>query len=139
MEARNLSQHNLYKARKSVKAEVNKLGEQRVFYRPKYIPDGMNGATRDTDGDTIIADKMSMLINLSSSNVTEVTVEGGRKYDITANCIVPYEEGLVFQRFDWFEDSRNVYEVIGAVNVDELNVYWLLQLSVVPKEVNGYG
>lgn len=136
MNTSNITKQNIARVKRRIEAEINRSGRDITFYRPKYESDGMNGKTKT--GDEPIGTQKGVVINLSGNQVQEIVTDGGRTYKITSNCLLLYGE-LQFKAFDWFEDDNCTYEVINATNVDLQDVYWLLQLYVIRKEVAKYG
>jgi hypothetical protein len=131
-----LSSQNLKKVRSRIDLEVRRLGKDISYKRPLWEQDKMKGTKLKSQDD--LGTFKSLLIN-ASGKVQIKEVEGGKKFEITNTCIVPYTEQANFKIYDWFEDELKRYTVVDANNINDMNIYWLLTLSAELKEVQKYG
>lgn len=135
MKFENLTLYNCNRMRRRIEVEVRKLGTEIYIERDKYEPDGLNGFNKK--GTENVFKGKAVLLKTASAN--EVIAEGGRKVTVTANLIIPFVDSLKINKGDYFTFEDRTYYVYDCVNVNNLDVYFYVNLVGSLNELNGYG
>lgn len=131
----NLTKFNCNRVKRRLQVENKKLGTFITIKRIKYKSDGMNGYVKD--GEVSIFNGKAIFTKTASAN--EVIAEGGRKITVTGNLIIPFDEDINIIKGDYFEYDKRKYYIADCVNVNNLNVYFYVNLVGSLDELNGYG
>lgn len=116
--------------------EIERLGVEIEIHRAKFKSDGSNGFI--PDGEETF--KVKGILKSCNANKAEFKIgDGGRTYQITDTLSVLYEQDKEYKIYDWFEYNGVRYTILGASDVGEQHVYWLLNLTMEVKEVERYG
>lgn len=131
----NLTKFNCDRIKRRLTIETKKLGTPILIKRTKYKSDGLNGFIEDGIENVLF----QKVIFIKTASANEVIMEGGRKVAVTGNLIIPYEEDIEIKKGDYFEFDKRKYYVLDCVNVNNLNVYFYVNLVGKLDELNGHG
>ena len=132
----NITRFNCDRMRRRLKVEARKLGIPITIVRDLYEPDGMNGFVNK--GTKNITNDMIMIL-IKDVSVNEVIIEGGRKITVTGRLIIPYDETLELKKGDYFKNGDRTFYVADFVDVNDINVYYHVNLVGSLDELNGHG
>lgn len=132
----NITRFNCDRMRRRLKIEVRKLGIPITIVRDLYKPDGMNGFVNN--GTKNITNDMIMIL-IKDVSTNEVIIEGGRKITVTGRLIIPYDETLELKKGDYFKNGDRTFYVADFVDVNDMNVYYHVNLVGSLDELNGHG
>ena len=132
----NITRFNCDRMRRRLKVEARKLGIPITIVRDLYEPDGMNGFVNK--GTKNITNDMIMIL-IKDVSANEVIVEGGRKITVIGRLIIPYDETLELKKGDYFKNGDRTFYVADFVDVNDMNVYYHVNLVGSLDELNGHG
>lgn len=127
---------NVASIRQKVERAISKAQLTIAIYRPNLRDDGCGGyVLPDRNEYVLVAHTIGILDNSSSTTPRSTANPGGRVDEVSAGSfITTWQEGITFQKDDFFELDGIVYTISNPVNVLNMNIYWQLDLI---KEIKG--
>lgn len=137
MYLRNQSKQMIERARRRLEIEIEANGIMMHWKEPVYAPDGMGGQLMIAENKHKVKGIIVTTRNGGGSNMS--MPDSGRKEPGTHTLTILYDKRIRPEYLtEFYTDDNKQYRVVSVTNVDNLNLYYTIELKYTQAKMKGY-